>query len=194
MQFRCEECSASSDGTRMAYMKVARSLGWLSRGMPLGSQLALFGISFLVPVILFAALLGVRLAEQDRRDSLQRLEHAAGLLAQATEREISSSQRVLETLAQSTQLEKDDLRAFDAEARRVHATQPGWMARVLLDRNGQQLVNTLRPRGSKLPPALEVPTFRDVVRSGRPAVTPATRNRFGQWGFGVRIPVVRKGA
>lgn len=177
----------------MQFEQSSESRWWISPVLPLRWHLVLLLAGTVLPLILFATLVLLRFADQHRQAAARRLVHSARLLARALEWEIDGSQRVLSGLAASPLLSGDELRSFDAEARRIAAAQPSWMAVVLLAPDGRQLVNTLRPWGTPLPPVLERQTFEDALRSGKPAVAPVTRTRDGRWAFAVRVPVLRNG-
>ena len=68
----------------------------------------------------------------------------------AVDAELRGHIKTLEALATSDDLERNDLKAFHAEATRVLAAQPDWSQVILSDAQGRQLLNTRLPFGSPL--------------------------------------------
>jgi two-component system cell cycle sensor histidine kinase PleC len=95
----------------------------------------------------------------------------ARLLSAAVDAEIEAAISRLEVLAASPQMRSGDLGEFHAFASStIDRVDPGtWL--VLLDRQANQLLNTLRPFGTPLPARADATTIDRVFRSGRPAIT-----------------------
>lgn len=147
----------------------------------------------LLPVLLFAAAVVYKLSSQEQAAAERRILLAARNLALAVERELSSTARTLQALAASEQLNKQDLRTFHSEAKRVAQTQATWVSVILLSPNGQQLVNTKQPFGKQLPSANEPESLQRVVETHQPVVGNLARARLepNLIAFPVRIPVMR---
>jgi signal transduction histidine kinase len=148
-----------------------------------------------LPVVTIASVLVVYVARQERRTVETETRAKVAQVVEAVDREIGANLRVLEALATSAQLDGPDLRAFHAEARRVLASQPGWLTVVLADLEGRQLLSARQPFER---PALEVvdrPSYDELVRTGRPVVggisPPAPRT--GTRAIALRVPVTRDG-
>ena len=88
---------------------------------------------------------------QDRIEAERRMLDIARGIALAIEGELRSRVAVLEVLALSGALARDDLVAFRAKANAVRARQEPGTHILLLRRDGQQLLNTALPPGASLP-------------------------------------------
>jgi two-component sensor histidine kinase len=105
-----------------------------------------------VPLLLFGAWL--LYAESGRRqaniDVLMR--DRAQDLADDLESELKQQIQVVQTLAALPALDEPDLPLFYKAATRAQAIRPNWLAILLIDpASGEQIMNTLRPLGTKLP-------------------------------------------
>ncbi|MBV8859279.1 MAG: PAS domain S-box protein [Acidobacteria bacterium] len=155
-------------------------------------HLVLLVAGALLPLVGFAAVVVYRLAESERAATDRRLLRSAHDLALALDRELQSTVRTLSALAESERLDREDLAAFHAEARRVVSTQPAWLTLILLKPDGRQLVNTNVDWGAPLPSAIEPDSLRLAVEQKRPVVGSLTRGKLRQTlGFPVRVPVMR---
>ena len=117
----------------------------------------------------------------------------ARALATGVDAELRSSISVVQALATTASLDRDDLMGFQERAQRVLETQPNWAAVFLADPSGKRLVDTRFRYGTVLTPILEKASFDRVVRTHAPAVGNLARNPQGVLLFPVRAPVVRKG-
>ncbi|HEX8145716.1 MAG TPA: PAS domain S-box protein [Pyrinomonadaceae bacterium] len=164
------------------------------RALALKWHLVLLVAGALLPLVGFAAVVVYRLAESERAANDRRLLRSAQDLSHALDRELQSTIRTLSALAESGELDGEDLAAFQAEAKRVVSTQPAWLTLILLKPDGRQLVNTNVPWGAPLPEATEPDSLRLAVEQKRPVVGSITRGKLRQtWGFPVRVPVTRGG-
>ena len=161
------------------------------RTFPLRWHLVLLLVGILLPAVVFGALIAYRLSVSERAVAERRLVQSARDLALAVDREMSSTIRTLSALAASERLQRGDLEGFHQEARRVARTQPSWMAVVVLAPDGRQLVNSLRPWGSPLPPANEPASLRRTVETRQPNVGDLARGTGGNLAFPVRVPVLQ---
>jgi PAS domain S-box-containing protein len=162
------------------------------RALALKWHLVLLVAGALLPLVGFAAVVVYRLAESERAATDRRLLRSAHDLSLALDRELQSTVRTLSALAESDRLDREDLAAFHAEARRVVSTQPAWLTLILLKPDGQQLVNTNADWGAPLPSAIEPDSLRLAVEQKRPVVGSLTRGKLRQTlGFPVRVPVMR---
>jgi signal transduction histidine kinase/ActR/RegA family two-component response regulator len=114
-------------------------------------------------------------------------------LMSAVDAELRGHFTALRALAASQNLERDDLRAFQAEAARVVATHPDWSAVILSDPTGQQVMNTKMPFGQPLPHVSNRESFEAVVRKARPAIGQVARGPQGNYAVPVRLPILREG-
>jgi signal transduction histidine kinase len=148
------------------------------------------------PVLIFAATLVMRVADDER----YALESSARIrverLARELDRELYGQVKALEILAGTEALRRDDLAAFYAEAARFDEIEPLWESVVLADAfTKQQIVHTLRPLGTELPKIGKLDSFDEVVRTGKPAISgisgrePVSDKNL----VAIRVPVLRDG-
>jgi len=124
-------------------------------GVPLlkiRTHLVLMAAAILVPVVVFSAVALQLLRNGEREAALRGLHETARATALTVDRELASSVAALELLARSPYLERGDLEAFYKHAALLNKHATSWT--VLLDENGQQLINTAMPFGEKLPPSI----------------------------------------
>ena len=160
----------------------------------LRSHLALVVLGTVLPGALLTGIIVWRTLENNRGVIERRLSDAARVDADNLDREFNGTIRVLETLAQSPFLDRDDLVAFRDEAVRSVGVQKGWNAIILFTPDGQQVVHTLTPPGDALRRATEWNSLRQVVEDGRPVVGALTASpRDQKLRFPIRVPVTRDG-
>ncbi len=167
------------------------------RRRPVALRWILFGLALglLLPVVVFASVLVLRIAAQDRARAEDRLLHRARTLADAIDAEMGASVRALEALAASEELDAHgDLARFYTEAKRVHATQPLWLSVVLVSADGIPLEDTSRPLGQPRTRPLDESSVRRALATRAPAFGELTRHPDGDLAFAIRVPVVRDDA
>ena len=129
--------------------------------MKLRSHLALIATATLLPVVVFSAIALNMLLDAERKAVLRSLHETARSTALMIDREIGSAETGLKVLGTSARLSAGDLAGFYEQARLMRVGSGSWT--VLLDSDGQQIVNTVVPFGSVLP--LPSPAVREGVRS-----------------------------
>jgi hypothetical protein len=112
---------------------------------PIRVYLLILVLGAMLPGLLLTGILVWRSFANNRAITERRLLESARVDASALDREFDSTISVLQTLATSPSLDRDDLAQFYLEARRVHATQPGWYTILLLSNDQQPLVSTQMP-------------------------------------------------
>lgn len=137
--------------------------------MHIRAYLFLMAVGILVPVILFAGLSLGMLQNAEREAALRGLKETANSLALLVDRELYSAEAGLRVLGGSPSLADGDLKAFYAQARRANRGSTGWT--VLLDAQGQQLINTLLPYGSELPSPHAVGLVQHVIATQKTFVS-----------------------
>jgi signal transduction histidine kinase/ActR/RegA family two-component response regulator len=163
-------------------------------GIPLRRQLVLLTAAGILPLALLAGI-GLYVLVREQRMQARRVgTELARSVATAVDVELRSSTSVLEALATSLTLDRQDLPGFLERARRVLALQPNWDAITLVDPSGKPLVDTRYATGEALPPVAEPGSFDRVVRTRASVVGGLARDPKGAWFFPVRVPVVRDGA
>jgi signal transduction histidine kinase/ActR/RegA family two-component response regulator len=147
----------------------------------------------LIPVLAFSAGLMVLQARSERAAVEEGLQDTAHALTVAVDREVEGWTTTLQALALSHDLEQGALRRFHTQATRLLSTRPGWLAILLVDPEGRQLMNTLRPVGAPLPFSGDRDAFREVIRTRRPTVGNMLVSRVtGDRIVGVGVPVLRR--
>src|SRR5262245_9769926 len=149
----------------------------------------------MLPGTLLTAVLVWRAFAIPRAAGERRLLESARVDAAALDREFAGAISILEGLATSPTLDRDDLEGFHAEGRRIQSTQPGWYTIVLLSPDGQQRVSTRLPWGTPLLPATEPDSLRRLVETRQPTVGVIRRpaRGGGEHLFPIRVPVIRAG-
>ena len=112
------------------------------------THLVLMAAAILLPVVTFSTLALQQLRDGEREAALRGLHETARATALIVDRELASSLAALAVLATSSFLEAGDLQTFYQQAALLKRSS-SWT--ILLDENGQQLINTLLPFGEKLP-------------------------------------------
>ncbi|MGQ0752075.1 MAG: ATP-binding protein [Betaproteobacteria bacterium] len=117
--------------------------------MPIRSRLIALSIAILLPVIV-AAGFGLAMLYKDQEEQAQNdLREITRALAAVVERELAVIETTLRTLATSPYLTEGNLKAFYQYARAIVPSPERTI--VLIDKSGQQLVNTRRAYGEPLP-------------------------------------------
>ena len=147
-----------------------------------------------IPLLAFAAFLLLRYAATERarfeRDGLQ----FARQVALVVDSELAGLVALLKGLAASSALARDDFAQFHAEASSLIGGRDEVI--VLRDLGSRQFVNTQRPFGSDLPPAVAItPADRAAFAAGRPVVSGVYLSPIsGEPRIAVAFPIRRSGA
>jgi signal transduction histidine kinase len=161
-----------------------------------------------VPLVISAVVLVARQSELQRDAFEKSLLQTALALSVAVDRQLNTYQVMLETLAQSEDLDRGRIQPFHELSARA-AAQHGAVFVSLFDREGKQIFNTLRPPGVKLPtPFRDTPAGQDeerppvgdpswmqqVLDTGRPVTSNLLFGLVAQrLIFVVNVPVLRDG-
>ncbi|MCU0952983.1 MAG: hypothetical protein MUC68_18690, partial [Burkholderiaceae bacterium] len=161
------------------------------RTLSLNLLLSLLPVLAVLPLLaLTLALMGLNWAQM-RHQAQREVQQAARTLAIAVDRDLSASVRELQRLAEFPTLVEGDLAPFTEYARQLVAQQSAWSNIVLVDPDGQQLLNTLQRPGETLPVMLR-DHHRSTFRNGAPALSDLYRNtRDGQPSVAIGVPVRR---
>jgi two-component sensor histidine kinase len=160
------------------------------------TQTYLFGLvaAAVIPVLAFAAFLLIRYAVTERARFESDAAQIARQVALVVDGELEGLVALLTGLATSSALAINDLAQFHVEANRLVDGRDEIV--VLRDLGSGQLLNTRRPFGTPLPPAVRLsPADQAAFAAGRPVlsevyVSPLT----GELRIAVAIPIVRDGA
>lgn len=118
--------------------------------MKIRTYLLLVGVAISVPIVIFSAIALNMLLESERRAALRSLNEMARATALVVERELGSAEAALRVLALSPHLTAGESRSFYNHAKAADRGEDG--RTILFAENGQQIINTVVPFGSELPP------------------------------------------
>ena len=147
-----------------------------------------------LPVVLFATVM-LFLYGCEREAAVEHdLRAKAAAATTAVERQIANEFGVLNALATSEALDRPDLEAFQAQARRALATLPSWLGISLADRT-RQLMDSHTPLGDPLPRTVEEDGRSLLFDTGKPQVSGVMHmpERYPEPFVLVRVPVSRDG-
>jgi PAS domain S-box-containing protein len=155
--------------------------------------LVLLALAVAIPLAGLSFYVSARIAAAERESTEAALLNNAGSLAAAVDQEIDKHIAVAATLAHSKSLLDGDWAQFWQRAKDSFDQLPdSWL--ILLDPDGQVLVNTRLPFGRALPRRPLFDAERQALRTGKPAVSDVVM------GFGTRrlksfavVPVYRDG-
>jgi signal transduction histidine kinase/ActR/RegA family two-component response regulator len=162
-------------------------------GIPLRRRfIALTAIGILP--LAFMAWLGLYLLGQMQQSQSERVGvELARSVAAAVDAELHSAISILEALASTPTLDRDDLAGFRERAERVLALKAEWTAISLIDLEGHPVVDTRTGPDERPSPLAERESFDRVVRTRAPAVGGLMQHPQSGWIFAVRVPVIRQG-
>ncbi len=117
--------------------------------MHIRAYLFMMAAGILIPVVLFSGLSLSMLQDAEKDAALGGLSEIAHGVAQRVDRELYSAEAALKVLAASPSLATRDYKTYYDEAKVTNHGVTGW--NVLVDPDGQQLINTTLPFGHTLP-------------------------------------------
>ncbi|MCP8937963.1 PAS domain S-box protein [Alsobacter sp. SYSU M60028] len=138
-------------------------------GRPLRSHLMFYGLSIVVPVLVFAGLVFIQFERTEHERLRERVREVATNVAVDIDREFENAMGTLTALASSPALATGDMARFDEQVRSVQ--QATGLNFVLRDMTGQQVVNTRRPWGSALPRVPLIDMDFKVIATRKPVVS-----------------------
>jgi two-component sensor histidine kinase len=154
--------------------------------------LILFALALSLPLIFLGVYALYSMASLEQAETERRVLAAAERITADIDRELDRATVILETLATSEALRQRDWRAFHARA--VLALKRTDAAIVLIDRNYQQLVDTLKQYGAELPKTADIDTARRVFDTKQRQVSDLFRGSIsGRPVFNVEVPVFENG-
>ena len=141
-----------------------------------------------LPGLAFMALLLSQLQVDERASLESRTEREAQLLATSVGRVLQEMSTTLRLLVTSPELDDGDLEAFHSRAQA--ALRDGSLYVLLVDEEGQQLLNTRVSYGTALSKTSNVPALEATLRSGAIEVSDVfIGNTSGHWVFNVTLPL-----
>jgi len=182
----------SQGNTTARMISLRRSKGLGTRDYSISALLSLVTLASILPLLLLGIFgLSQYVAEQ-HNEQINRLTRYAATLTNAVDRELRGYLDTAEVIAASRFLMEGDLIAFDGLARDAATKARGHI--VLIDRSGQQLVNTRVPTGTPLPVTEDMRSLREVVETGKPAAGNLFVGAISNLVlFVVRVPVIVNG-
>ena len=157
-----------------------------------GQLVLLSSVLALLPAAIFGAYALYSLVVRDQNAQKLQLLATARALAVGIDHEIDTLRQISTVLAGSRLLAASSLAGFDDLAR--DAASAGRYDVVLVDRNGQQLVNTRLAAGQPLPATKNMQLIGRVFASGEPFVSElATRTSDGSRTIAIMTPVMSRG-
>src|SRR5262245_22027497 len=119
-------------------------------------------------VVVFAVALGM-LLDAEREAARRSVRETTRAIALAVDQELAAAESALRVLGNSAYLTTGDLARFYEQALRARTTPESWI--LLMDRSGEQLLNTRFPFGSTLARSGAPERFQEVIQSGRATVS-----------------------
>jgi len=139
--------------------------------MTLRSHLITLVLVAVLPLLVFSAIV-LGLAADSERDATERGLRATGrAVGTAVDHALDNVISALEVLATSGLLDAGDLPGFRGVAVRALEGQHGWLSVSVVDSEGRQVLNTLRPTGTDLPPPADAATVAAVLARRVPVVS-----------------------
>jgi signal transduction histidine kinase len=183
------------NGRQTGFMRGSRQWWpgfWLS-----GTRrpLILLVLAAAIPVCLFAGWVAYLTGQEERTASRRAASIALERVVDQVTSDLATQVAVAETLAASATLDAPDLEMFYREAARLKTARPLWETIELVDPDGNQIINLLRPLGSALAATADRDSFDQVVQTHRAViggigpVGPISGKRF----VALRVPVLRGG-
>ncbi len=160
-------------------------------GATVRSRLVLMALSLIAPAAVFMVLLaGIAYRENQQRFE-QQLIATTRALAVATDRQIAQGQATLQALSISPALRSGDFESFEKQARGAVPDRKAW---VVLSSSDRQIVNTLVPPGTRLPPSKLPAQVWQKLGQGSPRVSDLTTGTLiGRYIIAIDAPVVIAG-
>jgi signal transduction histidine kinase len=155
------------------------------------TRLLALGLAIVIPG-LCGALWGLNaLYEQQKQSAFENVQEVARGVAAAVEKDLASREFMLKTLALSPALERWDLEAFYEFARNAAPSRESTI--VLIDLEGQQVLNTRVPLGE---PLHRSKAFAELRPTAAPDSTVLSDLYFApigkRYSFGLQVPVKRE--
>jgi PAS domain S-box-containing protein len=162
--------------------------------MKLRSHLVTLVVVATLPVLIFAAVMVVMFSREQITTQEKNLVNIAQAVSLDIDRELLAWIRALQALATSKYLDSADFKQFHEQAKRVLQTSNCWHNIILTDPSGQELVNLRLGYGSPLPRVGNLTPIKQVVETGRPAISDLFRGQVAKGPLLVaEVPVARAG-
>jgi two-component sensor histidine kinase len=154
----------------------------------IGAYLVALVVVVALPLLAFVGFLVLQLESQEREGLANETAEDAQLIARSVDRELQDMATTLRLLITSPELEAGDLRAFHDRTQRSLRSNSLYV--IVVDKNGQQRLNTRSPFGEPLGRMSNMPALESVLTSG---ITEASDVFYGRtsnkWVFNVAMPL-----
>ncbi|MEW5421677.1 histidine kinase [Amorphus sp. 3PC139-8] len=145
-------------------------------------------VAVALPMLAFVVILLDQLERSEREALERRTVRDAQALSAAVDRQLHDMTVTLRLLATAQELADGDLATFHNRTQSV--LRSGAMFLLLVDENGQQILNTRTPYGSELQPMSNQPSLESALDSGQIEVSDVFFGRTGgHWVFNVTMPL-----
>jgi len=141
----------------------------------------------LLPLAIYAVVLLLLIRSLQVEDQTGRVRDRAHAISTAVAGELEEGLDLLEALAGSAALDRNDLESFRTEASRMGRLRPLWLTITLSDRE-RDILNLRTAPDEVPPPIADATTFQRVISTGRRAVSPLRGDIVT-----LRTPVLREG-
>ena len=152
------------------------------------SYLTFLAAAIAVPLIAFATFLFVEVEANERKELRERATTDARALGRIVERHLTDMTSTLRLLSVFPELEDGDLQGF--QNRTQHILSSHSMYLILMDENGQQLLNTRVPYGTPLGPTSNIDALKRTLAGGKTTVSDIFFGKTAsEWVFNVTMPL-----
>jgi PAS domain S-box-containing protein len=153
-------------------------------------------LATLLPVALFAAIVGYFLVDEERETFRRGAEERTLAMVTAVDAELRGSLDTIQALSLVASLTDDNLSYFRGAAKQVLAGQPNWTTIDLTLPDGRRVLDLIAADDAPLPPTQRFePSFERALQTFKPAIGDLAMGPVSKrWNYTVRAPVVRDGA
>ncbi len=124
-----------------------------------------------LPVVLFSAFTVYTLGKAQQVVVRATLEQRAEAASNALELRLGAAAAALDALARSEAALDADLEGLYEHAKRLLPQHPGVLSITLIGPDGEQIFNTLRPFGDRLPPTGDLDAAKRTIQTGLPTIS-----------------------
>ncbi|GGY77534.1 ATP-binding protein [Pseudoduganella plicata] len=158
--------------------------------MKVRSHIALLVLVILAPTVVFSAVALDLLLTAERQAALRSMQELARASVNVMDREMTFAMATAQTLSTSRVLQNGAIEEFYAQAKAANSHRD--IHAALIDENGQQLFNTVRPFGTKIPAPVAITQARvkNVIAGGAPVYSGLIKgSATGKYVVSVEYPV-----
>ena len=143
----------------------------------------------LVPVLVFAVTVVLRLNDGERETLKGATRETAQALLSELDRDLARALTALEVLGFSRHLDRDDLLGFRDDTWALLRSHPEWVTVTLSSPSGERLLTATQPYGLTSTLVSDAESVRSVARSQRPHVGALTSGPGSGWTNGSMAPL-----